>query len=279
MLNAHLNRRPITRAACLVSAIALLIITLPIAGFGAFAQTGPAALSGSAVDSIGRILPDLSIVLSNSQTREKRETRSDSAGRFEFVALPAGEYLVEAEMPGLVASDRVTLRGGEHLRHDVALQLGSLQETIRLWASEAPEPLPPPPPPPPPPAPSRRLAPPAPPPPPPPPPPPGHSVSQPDVDPCSQSPVGGCITQPTKVKDVKPRYPQNRRGIGATLLLEGRIGTDGFLKDLLVLAPADADFANAALEAVRQWQFTQTRLDGVPMEVRMRVTVTFGADK
>src|SRR5947207_5639789 len=78
--------------------------------------------------------------------------------------------------------------------------------------------LPPPPPPPPPPAPSRRLAPPAPPPP-PPPPPPGHSVSQPDVDPCSQSPVGGCITQPTKVKDVKPRYPQNRRGIGATLLL------------------------------------------------------------
>ena len=45
-------------------------------------------------------------------------------------------------MPGLVASDRVTLRGGEHLRHDVALQLGSLQETIRLWASEAPEPLP-----------------------------------------------------------------------------------------------------------------------------------------
>ena len=30
MLNAHLNRRPITRAACLVSAIALLIITLPI---------------------------------------------------------------------------------------------------------------------------------------------------------------------------------------------------------------------------------------------------------
>jgi hypothetical protein len=150
MLNAHLNRRPITRAACLVSAIALLIITLPIAGFGAFAQTRPAALSGSAVDSIGRILPDLSIVLSNSQTREKRETRSDSAGRFEFVALPAGEYLVEAEMPGLVASDRVTLRGGEHLGHDVALQLGSLQETIRLWASEAPEPLPPPPPPPPP---------------------------------------------------------------------------------------------------------------------------------
>jgi TonB family protein len=74
---------------------------------------------------------------------------------------------------------------------------------------------------------------------------------------------------------VKPRYPQNRRGSGATLVLEGRIGTDGFLKDLRVLAPADADFATAALAAIRQWQFTPTRLDGVPMEVPMRVNVKF----
>jgi len=100
-------------------------------------------------------------------------------------------------------------------------------------------------------------------------------VSQADVDPCSLSPVGGCVTQPTKVRDVKPRYPQNRRGSDATLVLEGRIGTDGFLKDLRVLAPADADFATAALAAIRQWQFTPTRLDGVPMEVPMRVNVKF----
>ncbi|PYQ98792.1 MAG: hypothetical protein DMF96_09595 [Acidobacteria bacterium] len=73
--------------------------------------------------------------------------------------------------------------------------------------------------------------------------------------------------------------PQNRRGSKATVLLEGRVGTDGFLKDLRVLAPADAEFANAALAAVRQWQFTPTRLDGVPMEVRMRVTVNFFMDQ
>ena len=33
MLNARLNRRPITPAVCLVIAIALLTISLPIAGF------------------------------------------------------------------------------------------------------------------------------------------------------------------------------------------------------------------------------------------------------
>jgi TonB family protein len=78
---------------------------------------------------------------------------------------------------------------------------------------------------------------------------------------------------------VKPRYPPNRRGSGATLLFEGRIGTDGFLKEMRVLAPADADFANAALEAIRQWKFTPTRLDGVPMETPMRVSVTFFTEK
>jgi len=48
------------------------------------------------------------------------------------------------------------------------------------------------------------------------------------------------------------------------VVIEGRIGTDGLIKDLRALAPADPDFANATFDALRQWQFTTTRLDGVP---------------
>ena len=83
---------------------------------------------------------------------------------------------------------------------------------------------------------------------------------------------------PTKVKDVKPQYPPNRLDAGATVSLEGRIGTDGFVNGLRVLAPADPDFANAALAAVGQWQFTPTRLDTIPIEVVMTVSVTFKAE-
>jgi len=172
-------------------------------------------------------------------------------------------------MPGLVAEDKLTLGGGEHVRRDVALQLGSLQETINVSISDREAPPPPPPP-----APSGRLAPPR----------SAAATAATIRQPARRRPVqpvavGGCIRPPTKVRDVKPRYPQNRRGSKATVLLEGRVGTDGFLKDLRVLAPADAEFANAALAAVRQWQFTPTRLDGVPMEVRMRVTVNFFMDQ
>src|SRR5207249_6650050 len=166
----------------------------------AFAQTGPAALSGSAVDSIGRILPGLTIVISNLQSKEKRETRSDSAGRFEFVGLPAGEYLIEAQMPGLVAEDKLTLGGGEHVRRDrraaARVTPGDYQRQHlgqgSATAAASPDAV-------------RTAGAPA-----PPRPPPRQSVSQPDVDPCSQSPVGGCIRPPTKVRHVKPRYPQHR---------------------------------------------------------------------
>ncbi len=270
MLNTRLNRAPVSRSAGVVAAVVLVSITLPIAGFRAFAQTGPASLSGSTVDAIGHVLPDCPIVISNVQSKEKYQTRSDSAAHFDFARLPAGEYLIEAEMPGMTASERLTLRAGERLRHDVALQLGSLVETININDT---------PPPPPPPAPSARsgsaqIAPPAPPPP-PQPPSRDRAISEPDVDPCSQSPVGGCITQPAKIHDVKPVYPPNRRGSNVKLELETRIGTDGFVKDVSAVAPADAEFVNAAAEAVRQWRFTQTRLDGVPVEVRMRVHVRF----
>jgi TonB family protein len=89
--------------------------------------------------------------------------------------------------------------------------------------------------------------------------------------------VGGCIHQPSKLLDVRPRYPQRQQeaGIAGTVELEARIGTDGLVKAVQLAAPGDADFAGAAAEAVRQWRFSQTRLDGIPVEVRMHVTANF----
>jgi TonB family protein len=143
----------------------------------------------------------------------------------------------------------VTLGAGQSLVRDVALQLGALQETIMITDG------------PPAPAGARR-----------------EWIFQARPDPaCTQTTVGGCIEQPMKLHDVKPQYPAQFTGSGrrATVLLEARIGVDGFINDLRVVSPGDAEFAAAAVEAVRQWEFSQTRLDGVPVEVRMNVSVTF----
>ena len=80
-----------------------------------------------------------------------------------------------------------------------------------------------------------------------------------------------------KLRDVKPKFPAQFAGTGRTVTLnfEARIGVDGFINDLRVVTPGEPEFAAAAMEAIQQWEFSQTRLDGVPIEVKMKIAVTF----
>jgi protein TonB len=100
---------------------------------------------------------------------------------------------------------------------------------------------------------------------PPPPPPPAAPVR-----------VGGNIKAPVKTKDVRPVYPaiaQSAR-VQGIVIIEATIGPNGKVADAKVLRSIPL-LDNAALDAVRQWQFTPTLLNGVPVPVIMTVTVQF----
>ena len=104
-----------------------------------------------------------------------------------------------------------------------------------------------------------------PPPPPPPPPPPAAPVR-----------VGGAIKPPVKTRDVAPQYPsiaQSAR-VQGVVIIEATIGPDGLVQDARVLRSIPL-LDNAALDAVRQWEFSPTLLNGVPVPVIMTVTVNF----
>ena len=101
--------------------------------------------------------------------------------------------------------------------------------------------------------------------PPPPPPPPSAPVR-----------VGGNIKPPTKTKDVRPVYPpiaQSAR-VQGVVIIEATIGADGKVKDAKVLRSIPL-LDQAAVDAVKQWVFTPTLLNGVPVPVIMTVTVNF----
>ena len=88
--------------------------------------------------------------------------------------------------------------------------------------------------------------------------------------------VGGAIRAPTKVRDVKPVYPpiaQSAR-VSGVVIIEATIGADGRVKDAKVLRSIPL-LDQAALDAVKQWQFTPTLLNSVPVPVIMTVTVNF----
>ncbi len=94
-----------------------------------------------------------------------------------------------------------------------------------------------------------------------------------------------------KIVDVKPVYPGNAGGdrLNAKLEFEAVIGEDGSVRDVRFvkpdaeatirqLAPAAIDMSEAAMAAVRQWKYTPTLLNCLPVEVTMRVHVHFRAE-
>jgi protein TonB len=88
--------------------------------------------------------------------------------------------------------------------------------------------------------------------------------------------VGGAIKQPTKIKDARPVYPpiaQSAR-VQGVVIIEATIGPDGRVQEAHVLRSIPLLDA-AALDAVKQWQYTPTTLNGQPVPVIMTVTVNF----
>jgi TonB family protein len=88
--------------------------------------------------------------------------------------------------------------------------------------------------------------------------------------------VGGQIKQPTKTKDVTPVYPADAQAakVQGTVIIEATIGTDGKVIDAKILRSV-SKLDQAALDAVKQWEYSPTLLNGKPVPVKMTVTVNF----
>jgi protein TonB len=88
--------------------------------------------------------------------------------------------------------------------------------------------------------------------------------------------AGGNIRPPTKVRHVPPVYPpiaqQNK--IEGVVILEAVIAENGRVRDVRVLRSVPL-LDQAAVDAVRQWHFTPTLLNGEAVPVVMTVTVRF----
>ena len=99
----------------------------------------------------------------------------------------------------------------------------------------------------------------------------------PDAPPPTQAVrVGGQIKEPKKLKDVKPVYPDiaKQARVQGVVILECTISPQGKVTNVTVLRGIPLLDA-AAIEAVKQWVYTPTLLNGVPVPVIMTVTVNF----
>jgi protein TonB len=88
--------------------------------------------------------------------------------------------------------------------------------------------------------------------------------------------IGGDIKPPTRIKYVMPKYPEDAKAnrIQGVVFLEVVLATDGTVLSADVVRSVP-ELDEAALAAVREWEYTPTLLNGEPVELIMTVTISF----
>jgi protein TonB len=88
--------------------------------------------------------------------------------------------------------------------------------------------------------------------------------------------VGGDIKAPVKTRNAAAIYPAiaQQARVQGIVIIDAIIGTNGKVTDARVTRSIPL-LDQAALDAVRQWEYTPTLLNGVPVPVIMTVIVTF----
>lgn len=117
----------------LVLAIAFLFVSAFV--FSQSRETG--AIQGKVVDQEGKAVPGATVTItSKALVQGKLTTITNNEGKFRFVALPPGEYDVEASLEGFTPAKRsgMRLHVGMTLTVDLKLTIGELKESIEVIA-------------------------------------------------------------------------------------------------------------------------------------------------
>jgi TonB family protein len=243
ILLTGIDRRPATSRARAAVALAAVAVIVPFAILRAQAPAGQGDLSGTVLDPSGARVPNAMVSASGS-SGNREVTRADDSGAWTLSGIPAGDYTVEVRVSGFaLGTYAIALAPGQHAETEEHLQLGKVQQTVTVKAPGQAR----------------------------------HATAQATTTP-QQIRVGGSVQATNLLRQVKPAYPQIARsqGIEGTVLMNAIIGKDGDLLSVTVVNKlADPDLAAAALNAVKQWHYRPTLLNGEPVEVITTITMNF----
>jgi TonB family protein len=203
-------------------------------------------LSGIVVDSSGARVPKAMIWLVNRDSGAQQQTETDETGGFAFKDLPAGRYTLNVVSAGMGGSFRMfTLKAeGQPPFFPFVLQPGAVAESAVVTAKL----------------------------------PPGVSVKAGTSAGPRRIRIGGSVEGAKLIENSpQPVYPESARtrGIQGLVLLEATISAEGVPMDLKVLSSPSEDLSQAAEDAVRQWKYHSTLLNGDPIAVLTTIAVDF----
>ena len=260
MLDPNLNRCGISRRAGLLAKAAALCLLLPLAALRLPGQNLSGRFAGTIFDISDAAVPNATIIMTNQRENTINTidmTTSNAEGNFVFKALPAGEYEMKVLKPGFAVYrvPQVVLEPGRDVSLTVKLDIGRITDNVDVeyrgqhhaFESE------------------------------------GATKASPSTEAAEGSKpmrirIGGSVEAAKVLTKVQPVYPESAKAAGAqgTVVLHAVVGMDGKLLSLQVLnSQINPDLARAAVEAVSQWRYQPTLLNGEPVEVDTVITVNF----
>jgi TonB family protein len=246
MLNPSINRRHMsTRTKILVPLFAIILL-LPLAALRLTAQNLAGKTSGSIHDPSGTGVANATVIMTKHAANTIDMTVSDRDGNFSFKPLPAGNYELQILKPGFKAYRMtvVSLEAGRDFSGSFNLEVGEITEhVVVVPAGTATAPA-------------------------------GESAEGKP----SRIKLGGSVEAAKVLSRVQPVYPESAKaaGIQGTVVLHAVIGKDGKPLSLHVTnGQVDPDLARSAVEAVSQWRYTPTLLNGEPIEVDTTIDIAY----
>ncbi len=252
LLDRSRNRAPLTRRAAAAVAVLACALVLPVASVTSHAQAARGALAGIVQDISMARVPGCMVSIRNLDGTNQEQASVNPAGEYGFAAIPPGRYVVEVRARGFaVSSVQVVVVAGAAARADVTLEVGKMTESVTITRTRPAGA-------------------------------PAAQAAMVPVGPPQRIRVGGNVQAAKLVRQPRPIYPDEvaQLGISGTVMLRTVISTTGEpLNPEVINTTVDPRLAQAALDAVRQWRYQPTLLNGQPVEVATTIDVTFALEQ
>ena len=247
LLDPRLNRKPLAASRVLFAAVITIALLVPAAAIHPPAKDSTGSISGTIYDPSGAVIPGAGVTLINMKSQVKVVFGTGPDGSFTFPAIPAGRYQLEIASPGFVRkrSPVLELKPSGDVHEDITLDVGQVTQTLTVTGQR-----------------------------------PVEATTAPRRPP-KRIRVGGNVKAPKLVEKVTPVYPARakKQGIEGTVILLAVIGKTGQILSIEPYNGVDPALIKAAMDAVRQWRYQPTLLNGVPVEVATTITVAFRLDQ
>ena len=250
LLAQNVNRGAASPSAFVVAAIGALLLLAPLSAFDLPSFAASEGISGSVKDPSGAYVPKARIVIQFTDSARREAVNTDEVGEFTLAPLPDGTYNVSVAKPGfaLLEMKGIVVDKGASAPLVLVLQPGKVRETLTVAAQGTPSTPP---------------------------------AAVPGTEP-KRIKVGGSMQAVKMVSMARPAYPPECKaaGIEGSVMMRAVIGKDGsILKLEQVNQLVDRRLVEAAMEAVKQWKYQPTLLNGEPVEVLTEVDVNFTLTK